>query len=296
MELITSCSQCSELYEEKGDHVPRILPCYNTICEGCIKKLLKAGSSLKCPYCDNEKHKAPKGKKSFPENKYIITYLNNIVGKFDNCKEHDREMSMFCNDEACEKPICSLCLIQKHSQHPVCDIVEVQEVLAGDISTETDSSSLRLEAYKKNVESLQKEMKDKFIDLQNEIEAQRAEMNKLYDNLMKAAKEQMERQTGDLAKRANNADENVVLLQEIKRSATRDSNYHYLRRKLERVADIDKNLSEFFICEFVSKADTSKLMKYLQDQMIKKKVPRLLSYINCKGLKFIQNISCNFSK
>ena len=174
MELLTRCSSCSELYEEKGDHIPRILPCHNTVCEGCIRKLLKAESSLKCPYCDSETHEAPKGKKSFSENKYILAYLINNVGKFDNCLKHDREMSMFCKDATCEKPICSLCFIQNHNQHHVCDIVEEQEDLAGDISTETESSSLRLQAYKKNVGSLQKEMRDKFSDLQNEIEEQRA--------------------------------------------------------------------------------------------------------------------------
>ena len=296
MELLTRCSSCSELYEEKGDHIPRILPCHNTVCEGCIRKLLKAGSSLKCPYCDNETHEAPRGKKSFSENKYILAYLINNVGKFDNCKEHDREMSMFCKDTACEKPICSLCLIQNHNQHHICDIVQEQEDLAGDISTETESSSLRLQAYKKNVGSLQKEMRYKFSDLQNEIEEQRAKINELYNNLIKAANHQMEKQTHDLAKRADNADKNVAVLKEIQENVTRDTNYHDLRRKHERVVDIDEKLSEFVPCKyFVFMADASNLMTHLQNQMIKKEVPRLLSYINCRGLKFILNISCTFS-
>ena len=46
---------------------------------------------------------------------------------------------------------------------------------------------------------------------------------------------------------------------------------------------------------FVFMADASNLMTHLQNQMIKKEVPRLLSYINCRGLKFILNISCTFS-
>ena len=296
MELLTRCSVCSELYEEKGNHTPRILPCHNTACEGCIRKLLKAGSSLKCPYCDSETHKPPKGKKSFPENKYILAYLINNIGKFDNCKEHDREMSMFCKDAACEKPISSLCFIQNHNQHHISDIVEVQEVLAGDISTETESSSLRLQAYKKNVGSLQKEMRDKFSDLQNEIVEQRTEMNKLYDNLIKAAEDQMEKQTDDLAKRAKNADKNVALLKEIQGKVTRDTNYNDLRRKLELMVDIDEKLSELTTSKcFVFKTDTSNLMTHLQDQMTKKDVPQFLSYINYRGLKFVLNISCALS-
>ena len=292
MELLTRCSSCSELYEEKGDHIPRILPCLNTVCEGCIRKLLKAGTSLKCPYCDSETHEAPEGQKSFSENKYILAYLNNNVRKFDKCREHDREMSMFCKDATCEKPICSLCFIHNHNQHHISDIVEA---LAGEISTKTESSSLRLQAYKKNVESLQKEMRDKFFDLQNDIEEQKAKINELYDNLIKAAKDQMEKQTDDLAKRANNADKNVVLLKEIQGNVTRDTNYHDLTRKLERVVDIDEKLSELTTSKcFVFETDTSNLMTHLQDQMIKKDVPQFLSYINCRGLKFILNISCAF--
>ena len=106
----------------------------------------------------------------------------------------------------------------------------------------------------------------------------------------------MEKQTHDLAKRADNADENVALLKEIQENVTRDTNYHDLRRKHERVVDIDEKLSEFVTCKyFVFMADASNLMTHLQHQMIKKEVPRLLSYINCRGFKFILNMPCTFS-
>ena len=269
---------CSELYEEEGERIPRILPCINTLCEGCIKKLLKGGSSLECPHCANKTHEASKGKESFPENKYILACLRNKICKFDRCQEHDREMSMFCKDAACEKPICSLCLIQDHNQHLTCDIVKEQEVLAGKICEGAESSSQRLQLYKENVESLQKEIRDKFDDLENKIEAQKKQMNDLYDNLIKAANEQMEKQTNELGKKANNAEEEVDHFKEIRKRVRKDWNYQDLRKNLEHMVDIDEKLSEYITYEyFVFNAD-AKLVNYLQGQMIPK-----VSYINCRG-------------
>ena len=37
---ITNCPVCFEEYTEEGDHVPRILPCYHTICQVNLDLLL----------------------------------------------------------------------------------------------------------------------------------------------------------------------------------------------------------------------------------------------------------------
>ena len=221
MEVMTQWSVCSELFAEKGESIPRILPCFNTLCEGCIKKLLKVGNSFNCPYCKNRTHEASKGQESFPENKYILAYLRNKVSKFDRCQEHDRKMSMFCKDAACEKPICSLCLFQDHNQHVICDIVVEQEVLADEICEGVESTSQRLQVYKADIESLQKEIRDKFVDLENKIKAQRKKMNEVYDEMIEDANKQMEKQTDELGGRANSAEENVVHLFDIRENVTK---------------------------------------------------------------------------
>ncbi len=39
------------------------------------------------------------------------------------CKEHKRELSLFCRNKSCQKPICSKCLAE-HKTHDVVDIDE----------------------------------------------------------------------------------------------------------------------------------------------------------------------------
>ena len=70
---ITSCPVCFEEYTNEGDHVPRILPCYHTVCEHCIRGLL-SDFSLDCPEC-RVTHHATHGIKIFPQNRYILTHI-----------------------------------------------------------------------------------------------------------------------------------------------------------------------------------------------------------------------------
>ena len=70
---ILCCSVCLEDYEEDGDHIPRLLPCTHTLCEACIKHLIK-DNKLECPEC-RKQHKASNGEKSFSQNKYLLVQV-----------------------------------------------------------------------------------------------------------------------------------------------------------------------------------------------------------------------------
>ena len=70
---ITNCPVCFEQYTETEEHVPRILPCYDTLCQKCVGKLLRE-KFLTCPEC-RVKHHAKKGVRSFQQNKYILTNI-----------------------------------------------------------------------------------------------------------------------------------------------------------------------------------------------------------------------------
>ena len=68
------CPVCLQEYTETGEFVPRILPCHDTVCERCIKRLLGDGSTLKCPV-DRRNFNAEKGFLMFQQNKYILSQL-----------------------------------------------------------------------------------------------------------------------------------------------------------------------------------------------------------------------------
>ena len=116
------CPVCLQEYTETGELVPRILPCHDTVCERCIKRLLGDGSTLKCPV-DRSKFNAEKGFKTFHENKYIVRQLKKKreekKSTFQNCKTHGFVVNLYCC--GCQKDICSMCLSENHRKHDVVD-------------------------------------------------------------------------------------------------------------------------------------------------------------------------------
>ena len=70
---LSNCSVCFEPYEEKGDHLPRILPCLHTFCERCIKELLD-GNVFHCPDC-KVPHPVEDGAETFKPNKYVLSHI-----------------------------------------------------------------------------------------------------------------------------------------------------------------------------------------------------------------------------
>ena len=75
---MTSCPVCFETYQETGSHVPRLLPCTHTVCESCIRALIRGKFALSCPEC-REEHPVHSGVKTFTQNKYILTHLQRQV-------------------------------------------------------------------------------------------------------------------------------------------------------------------------------------------------------------------------
>ena len=73
LEYAFTCQVCFEEFEETGDHVPRLLPCTHTLCETCVGQMIQR-DILECPEC-RQKYCASRGRKSFPQNKYIIVNI-----------------------------------------------------------------------------------------------------------------------------------------------------------------------------------------------------------------------------
>jgi hypothetical protein len=68
------CPKCDEQYD-----FPRMLPCGETICETCCKKIKIKYDEFYCPLC-KDNHDMPKNG-SFPLNKIILNLLNKIPKK-----------------------------------------------------------------------------------------------------------------------------------------------------------------------------------------------------------------------
>ena len=187
---ILSCPVCLEEYEENGSHVPRMFPCNDTVCESCIKQLIK-NNKLVCPEC-REEYQAPNKERSFFQNKYIMVQIRRKkkhkkeTEKKENerCEKHGKERVIYC----CQKTICISCLKEDHEGHKWVEIeVRENEALARKLTkvmknleekvhmiSETEKDvALRTEKCLKGLE----EAKERIVKMINETKTQQNETN-----------------------------------------------------------------------------------------------------------------------
>ena len=128
----TNCPVCYEEFD-LNQHIPRIFPCFDTICESCIIKFLRQRQhQLTCPQCRAVHQTWNKGVKAFKQNKYIAANLQKMESnskrkatpekmEYALCKTHNMELTLFCRRASCMKAICSKCLTKDHILHDIID-------------------------------------------------------------------------------------------------------------------------------------------------------------------------------
>ncbi len=84
---------------------------------------------LTCPECRKQHHVSSEGIRTFPINKYIITFLTRSNRKeLETCLVHDRDLSLFCKHVDCQRAICQRCYLNEHNAHPVVDIEDERKL------------------------------------------------------------------------------------------------------------------------------------------------------------------------
>ena len=151
-----SCTVCLEDYKSDGAHIPRLLPCTHTLCETCIRELIRY-NRLVCPEC-RKVQEATKGEKSFPQNKYLLVQIHrkktddakeNLYTP-DKCKKHGKELVLYCTEELCQKSICISCLKTDHAGHKWTEIEnQTKEVLLRDVKDIKKNMEAKVEMISK---------------------------------------------------------------------------------------------------------------------------------------------------
>ena len=213
LQLLLSCIVCLEEFEQNGDHIPRLLPCTHTVCENCIKQLIR-DNKLECPEC-RAKHEAKNKEKSFPQNKYLLTQITRKPAEQkperrekDLCEEHDKELVLFCRDTGCQ------CLTKYHRKHDVVNTEDetrrVEEVLRKKITyfeqnllkakidfltaIKTDvnvGTNVCLKDLEKRREEIKNELDKQFNKMKKEAVDQKNESNSSLDNEIAVLKENL---------------------------------------------------------------------------------------------------------
>ena len=214
---VTTCSVCFELYKETGDRVPRILPCTHTLCEKCVAKLLR-DSSLRCPEC-RIKHQAGKGVKTFPQNKYILTFISKFPSgmlKLERCEKHKRPLRLFCIEPGCQKGVCLHCLKDDHKNHDFDDLEEARQ-------EQCDLLLANVERLKENLQTNRVKFLAKKMEINRNTEAcvqrlrnKKMEFMKMYDNLMKEASDHMAATNKKIDEEVSTINESMILLDSLK--------------------------------------------------------------------------------
>ena len=113
-----SCTICCDNYEENEDNAPKILPCGDTFCFKCLKKIKREKEKFNCPICQKE---ISENIEDMPTNKYVFnpkkTILCDICSKeFDNTYNSEHSPKVL----QCGDTFCSECLKSKSSSEITC--------------------------------------------------------------------------------------------------------------------------------------------------------------------------------
>ena len=101
----------------------------------------------------------------------------------ERCAEHGKELIMFCKEERCKKQICVSCLIGDHRPH---DMVEIEK-LEMDFQQNTELIQANLEVIIQETQIVKDKVEVKIRNFVAEVNAQRDDMNKRFDTMIKDA-------------------------------------------------------------------------------------------------------------
>ena len=243
-----SCRVCYEIFDEDGDHVPRLLPCTHTLCHSCIGRMIKYGK-LECPEC-RVKHEAKNEEKSFPQNKYILGQLkrksinqeNFIIPEFAKCEEHEKELNLFCQSPGCEKPICRICLRQHHREH---DVIDIEEHLKNDLLKDVSSTVNMFDQKVEILFNVKADITERCNETVEALERKRKEINDAIDEMKGEVKKMNEEENLRVDNEVSTMKSNIEHLRVITQTTEnkKETSHEEILNKKEAVLEIKAYLS-----------------------------------------------------
>ena len=269
---LTSCPICFQDFSEVVPHVPRILPCFHTLCENCVKQLL-CNSSLECPEY-RDKHGAPQGVKNFQQNKYVLAHMQNKRKWMEvifppiraHCRNHGEELTMFCRESACEKSICHLCLVKNHKFHDVVDLEEQRKENYRSLAKDMEDISRTLEMNRKKMYTVQEDFEKR-----HEKSLKMLKLRK--EELVRKISEHMDKLEANICK--HRTDQDTEIQKEIKTIEINIDMIDGLQDDVNEMVTLEdiKIKREIVnnVCEEIKKRNTSKkgytFLEYHTDQL-----------------------------
>ena len=253
LQHLLTCVACLKEFEEIGDHVPRLLPCTHTLCEICVKQLIRY-QRLKCPEC-RAKHNAKNEEKSFPQNKYLLMQIKGKpteAGELqlernekELCEEHGKELVLFCKETGCQKPICHFCLRKYHRRHDVTDIEdETREVLMKKITFFENNLKKNITVLHVAKNDVKRKKEVCWTAVKKRRQEIKYEIDKLFDEMEKEAEDHLKEQSIFVNNEIDALNENLNLLSSIKLDTENNNSYYDLKDNLDTIQALKETVNE----------------------------------------------------
>ncbi|XP_062391344.1 E3 ubiquitin-protein ligase TRIM35-like isoform X2 [Sardina pilchardus] len=134
-----SCPICTDIYKD-----PVILSCTHSVCKVCLQQFWDVKGSRECPVCRNASLKDSPLPNLALKN-LCEAYLQERDHRVILCKDHQRKLELFCQDD--KQLVCLVCLCSKlHKNH--------------NFSPTAESASKMKRELKVKLHPLQKKLKD----------------------------------------------------------------------------------------------------------------------------------------
>ena len=185
-----TCTLCLEIFRK-----PKILPCFHTYCEECLKKLASrcGGHQFPCPSCRKAVPVPRQGVSAFQTNFYIDSKELEKTRRKRVCKTHpDNELVSFCT--SCDLAICVECMLGEHKPHDIQTMAKAAVFSKNQLTVD----KLRVQKCVKTMLTLAEiALKNQKI-LKDSVEETKADIETRYAQLVSAAERQRDAELAKL--------------------------------------------------------------------------------------------------
>ena len=185
------CEICAEKFTHIEGHVPRVLSCGHTFCEGCLEKLKKVKKPrfISCPRCKNETTLNAHST-TLPKNYNFLDLIEEVfeAQKKEVCSDHgDYVLDMFCHDDS--QAICLNCAIYgQHKTHCYSRLSEFCDHKRTSIKYQIDSA----ECLIRDCERLQEQVVARKDELEEKINEIRESVTSMLTSIQREVKETLD--------------------------------------------------------------------------------------------------------
>ena len=218
-----------------------------------MKQLIR-NQKLECPEC-RAKHDVKNEEKSFPQNKYLLMQIKRKPtearewkeerNEKEFCKEHEKELVLFCNEPGCQKPVCPLCLKKYHRRHHVTDIEdEMREVVMKKITFFEKNLKEKIAILNGTKNDVMRKTEVCLNDLKKRREKIKDEIDKQFGQMEKEVEDHLKEQNIFVDNEIDALYENLNLLSSIKLDTENNNSYSDLKDKLDTVQGLKETVNE----------------------------------------------------